>query len=184
MSLNNIINSSHGPFSNYLLESRCNKKNKKNKYNKMSDKLPNIQLVNSESDNTINIKNNVNLIEDSDNESIATAQPESIESTPIRTKIPVIEQDEFKYFSNNFKQKVQVEKELDEDEESVLDTASECSQSTYNKSNTNREPINSKINNNFTEKKKTRNINKINCFRKKRCYINKKLFIKKFHRRT
>ena len=176
MSLNNIINSSQGPFSNYLLESRCNIKNKKNKHNKMSDKLPNVKLLNSESEHTINIKNNINLIQDSDNESIATAQPESVESTPIRKKkMPTIEPDEFKYFSNNFKQKVQVEKEEEEeeDEESVLDTASECSQSTYNKT-----PNNSKINNNFVEKKKQEILIKLIALEKKGVTLTKNYSLK------
>ena len=177
MSLNNIINSSQGPFSNYLLESRCNIKNKKNKHNKMSDKLPNVKLLNSESEHTINIKNNINLIQDSDNESIATAQPESVESTPIRKKkMPTIEPDEFKYFSNNFKQKVQVQKEEEEeeeDEESVLDTASECSQSTYNKT-----PNNSKINNNFVEKKKQEILIKLIALEKKGVTLTKNYSLK------
>jgi hypothetical protein len=129
---------------NYKNEKMRSVKSKKNNIiNKsMSGKSPNIKLIDPSASNNIKIKNdtsinNVNLIRDSDSESVATAEPENdseSEASPIRvpsksdsskkqsvppklySKMPTIDADEFKYFSNNKKQKPIIEKQESEDE--------------------------------------------------------------------
>ncbi len=102
---------------------RSDKSKKNNTKNKgMSGKSPNIKLIDGNATNKINVKNNssinnINLIKDSDSDSIATAEPDndtSVENTPIRQekmpkksfpKFTTMEEDEFKYFTHNKKQK-------------------------------------------------------------------------------
>ena len=112
MTLTNILKNSPGPFSTYILNhSRSDNSKKMKNNNNMSAKTPNIKLVDNSDDEEIvvNQSNNiddVNLILDSDDESVDTAINENI--TPVKTKkskMPIIEQDEFKFFSNNMKQK-------------------------------------------------------------------------------
>ena len=144
MTSNLILKDSPGPFSNYILESRSSNKNKKNRNNIMSGKIPNIRLVNSELENVINIKddNKLNLIKDSDCESISTAEPDSHTSTPIKKKkysMPKIESDEFKFFSNNIKQKPIVQKKTDSELESESESESE-SENDFDKGSIKSEP--------------------------------------------
>ena len=144
MTSNLILKNSPGPFSNYILESRSSNKNKKNRNNIMSGKIPNIRLVNSELENVINIKddNELNLIKDSDCESISTAEPDSHNSTPIKKKkysMPKIEVDEFKFFSNNVKQKPIVQKEEDSDSDLASESESE-SEKDFDKGSIKSEP--------------------------------------------
>lgn len=145
-----ILKESSGPLSNFLLNELIEKKESKMRFDKskknntinkgMSGKAPNIKLIDPNASNTVKVKNsspainNINLIKDSDSESIATAEPEndsefdSPDNTPIKKpakkafpKIPTIDADEFKYFTNNKKQKPVVAKEESEEEESEDD---------------------------------------------------------------
>lgn len=135
-----------------IMRSVKSKKNN-NKNKDMSGKSPNIKLIDSDISNKFKIKNgasinNINLIKDSDSDSIATAEPEndtSPENTPIRNKVPnkvptkksfpkfpTMEDDEFKYFTNNKKQKPIIQKEESEDEysdEEVSESESEVDES-------------------------------------------------------
>ena len=140
-----ILEKNPGPFTNFLLNEkpsinlsimRSDKSKKNNIKNKgMSGKTPNIKLVDPNASNTIKVKNsseglnNINLIKDSDSDSIATLEPdnESVSddspiNSPVKmkkgfTKMPTIPNDEFKYFTNNKKHKPVIEKqESDEDE--------------------------------------------------------------------
>lgn len=141
-----LLKNNPGPFSNFLLNEINNQENKskkdlskmrfdKSKKNNirnksMSGKAPNIKLIDSNSSNNLTVKNetsinNVNLIRDSDSDSIATAEPESDASpvaTPVKlpkksfSKMPTIDNDEFKYFTNNKKQKPVLQKQESEDE--------------------------------------------------------------------
>ena len=140
-----LLKKTPGPFSDFLLKKvnsskdvskmRSDKSKKNNNNDKdMSGKAPNIKLIDANAANNIKIKNdkndssinNINLIKDSDSESIATAEPDSDNESPINTpikmpkksysKMPVIENDEFKYFTNNKKQKPVIEKQQSEDE--------------------------------------------------------------------
>ena len=115
-----------------LSKMRFDKSKKNNSRNKgMSGKAPNIKLIDSNASNNVRVKNessinNVNLIRDSDSDSIATAEPEndsdSSPATPVKlpkksfTKMPTIDNDEFKYFTNNKKQKPVVQKQESDDE--------------------------------------------------------------------
>lgn len=151
-----LLKNNPGPFSNFLLN-EINNKNKKylskmrfdkskknNSKNKgMSGKSPNIKLIDSNSSKNVNIKNessinNVNLIRDSDSDSIATAEPEnesdaSPYNSPVKlpkksfSKMPIIDNDEFKYFTNNKKQKPVVQKQDSEDEYSDEEESEEDS---------------------------------------------------------
>lgn len=142
-----LLKNNPGPFSNFLLNEINNNKNKKDiskmrsdkskknndKHKGMSGKAPSIKLIDSNASNNVKIKNeasinNINLIKDSDSESIATAEPEnesddSPVNTPVKTKkksyskMPTIDNDEFKYFTNNKKQKPFIEKQESEDED-------------------------------------------------------------------
>ncbi len=144
-----ILEESSGPLSNFLLNELIEKKESKMRFDKskknntinkgMSGKAPNIKLINPNASNTVKVKggsaiNNINLIKDSDSESIATAEPEndsefdSPENTPIKKpvkkafpKMPTIDADEFKYFTNNKKQKPVIAKEESEEEEESED---------------------------------------------------------------
>ena len=151
-----LLKNNPGPFSNFLLNEinkndkhsyqgkrnninkkdlskmRFDKSKKNNSRNKgMSGKAPNIKLIDSNASNNVRIKNessikNVNLIRDSDSDSIATAEPENESdaspATPVKlpkksfSKMPTIDNDEFKYFTNNKKQKPIVQKQESEDE--------------------------------------------------------------------
>ena len=112
---------------------RFDKSKKNNSKNKgMSGKAPNIKLIDENASNNVKVKNetsinNVNLIRDSDSDSIATAEPEnesddSPVATPIKlpkksfSKMPTIDNNEFKYFTNNKKQKPLVQKQESEEE--------------------------------------------------------------------
>ena len=147
-----LLKKKQGPFSDLLLREINNKKEIKEKKEKnlskmrfdkskknnskdkdMSGKAPNIKLMDANAANNVKIRNeasinNVNLIKDSDSDSIATAEPENESgddspiSSPIKqskksfTRMPVIDNDEFKYFTNNKKQKPIVQKQESEDE--------------------------------------------------------------------
>ena len=141
-----ILKENPGPLSNFLLNELIEKKESKMRFDKskknntinkgMSGKEPNIKLIDPNASSTVKVKNggptinNINLIKDSDSESIATAEPEndsefnSPENTPIKKpvkkafpKMPTIDSDEFRYFTNNKKQKPVVEKEESEEED-------------------------------------------------------------------
>lgn len=160
-----------GPFSNFLLNEkkeksekdkdsekimimRSDKSKKNNSKNKgMTSKSPNIKLIDGSAGNKIKVKNdasinNVNLIRDSDSDSIATAEPvnesdSDVPESPIKkpvskkpfTKLPTMEADEFRYFTNNKKQKPVVQKDesddeySDEEESDFDDSESEASDS-------------------------------------------------------
>ena len=161
-----LLKNNPGPFSNFLLNEinnkiqsnvsnvsnesnkkdlskmRFDKSKKNNSRNKgMSGKAPNIKLIDSNASNNVRVKNetsinNVNLIRDSDSDSIATAEPEnesdaSPVATPVKlpkksfSKMPTIDNDEFKYFTNNKKQKPIVQKQELEDEYSDDEDESE-----------------------------------------------------------
>jgi len=156
-----LLKDNPGPYSNFLLNEINKKKNKQinesktdlskmrfdkskknNSKNKgMSGKAPNIKLIDPNASNNVKIKNdssinNINLIRDSDSDSIATAEPEnesdaSPVATPVKlpkksfSKMPTIDNDEFKYFTNNKKQKPIVQKEESEDEYSDNDESEE-----------------------------------------------------------
>ena len=156
-----LLKNNPGPFSNFLLNEMNNQDNESNESNKkdlskmrfdkskknnsrnkdMSGKAPNIKLIDSNASNNVRVKNetsinNVNLIRDSDSDSIATAEPEnesdaSPVATPVKlpkksfSKMPTIDNDEFKYFTNNKKQKPIVQKQESEDEYSDDEDESE-----------------------------------------------------------
>jgi hypothetical protein len=156
-----LLKNNPGPFSNFLLNEINNQDKKSNESNKkdlskmrfdkskknnsrnkdMSGKAPNIKLIDSNASNNVRVKNetsinNVNLIRDSDSDSIATAEPEnesdaSPVATPVKlpkksfSKMPTIDNDEFKYFTNNKKQKPIVQKQESEDEYSDDEDESE-----------------------------------------------------------
>ena len=159
-----LLKNNPGPFSNFLLNEINNQENKSNESNEsnekdlskmrfdkskknnsrnkgMSGKAPNIKLIDSNASNNVRVKNetsinNVNLIRDSDSDSIATAEPEnesdaSPVATPVKlpkksfSKMPTIDNDEFKYFTNNKKQKPIVQKQESEDEYSDDEDESE-----------------------------------------------------------
>jgi len=134
-----------GPFSSILLKeikeekkrqtkTRFDKTKKKDSIDKQMATSPNIDLVDSNANKNISIKpamqkgvENIELINDSDSDSIATAEPQkspesSPEPTPVKpkksfTKMPTIDMDEFQYFTNNRKQKPVVQKnEVSEEE--------------------------------------------------------------------
>ena len=161
-----LLKNNPGPFSNFLLNEinnydkqsnenkkdlskmRFDKSKKNNSRNKgMSGKAPNIKLIDSNASNNVRIKNetsinNVNLIRDSDSDSIATAEPEnesdaSPAATPVKlpkksfSKMPTIDNDEFKYFTNNKKQKPVVQKQESEDEYSDEDEDDESDEEEY-----------------------------------------------------
>ena len=142
-----ILKESSGPLSNFLLNELVEKKESKMRFDKskknntinkgivMSGKAPNIKLIDPNALSTVKVKNsgsainNINLIKDSDSESIATAEPEndtdidSPNNTPIKKpvkksfpKMPTIDADEFRYFTNNKKQKPIIAKEESEEE--------------------------------------------------------------------
>ena len=145
--INNKIQSNESNVSNEsnkkdLSKMRFDKSKKNNSRNKgMSGKAPNIKLIDSNASNNVRVKNetsinNVNLIRDSDSDSIATAEPEnesdaSPVATPVKlpkksfSKMPTIDNDEFKYFTNNKKQKPIVQKQELEDEYSDDEDESE-----------------------------------------------------------
>jgi hypothetical protein len=154
-----------GPCSDILLKELKHKKNltkmrsdkskKNNNESKgMSSKGPNIKLINADKNDSIKVNNknsidNINLIKDSDSDSIATAEPDndsvkslSPENTPIKSKkksfpgLPRIDNEDLKYFSNNKKAKPFIEKQQSEDEysdeeesEEESDNESEISES-------------------------------------------------------
>ena len=159
-----LLKNNPGPFSNFLLNEMNNQDNESNESNEsnkkdlskmrfdkskknnsrnkgMSGKAPNIKLIDSNASNNVRVKNetsinNVNLIRDSDSDSIATAEPEnesdaSPVATPVKlpkksfSKMPTIDNDEFKYFTNNKKQKPIVQKQESEDEYSDDEDESE-----------------------------------------------------------
>ena len=136
---------------------RFDKSKKNNSRNKgMSGKAPNIKLIDSNASNNVRVKNetsinNVNLIRDSDSDSIATAEPEnesdaSAVDTPVKlpkksfSKMPTIDNDEFKYFTNNKKQKPIVQKQESEDEYSDDDESEEEEDSDDDVSDSESEP--------------------------------------------
>ena len=110
-----LLKNNPGPFSNFLLNEinnkiqsnvsnesnekdlskmRFDKSKKNNSRNKgMSGKAPNIKLIDSNASNNVRVKNetsinNVNLIRDSDSDSIATAEPENeSDASPITTPV-------------------------------------------------------------------------------------------------
>ena len=134
----------------------------------MSGKSPNIKLVDPNLSKNVKIKNessinNINLIKDSDSDSIATAEPEndSDESSigsPIKQpksskqssqpsfssksapKLPTISADEFRYFTNNKKQKPIVEKNESDDEYSEEESDDESVASESDISDSGSEP--------------------------------------------
>ena len=125
-----------GPFTDYLLnkDTRLTDGKKKKCKNKMN---PNIKIVDEDSESNIKINNslstkNVNLIQDSDDDSVITLprdKSSSEESTPVKKsskkipKMPVINDEEFKYFMNSKKKKPVITKESsDEEEESDDDS--------------------------------------------------------------
>lgn len=146
-----LLNENPGPFTDILLKEknllkvRSVKSKKNDNINKsMSGKAPNIKLIDPNALNKLNIKNNasaindINLIRDSDSDSIATAEPNNEDSesepsalpTPVKPKksfpkMPVIDNDEFRYFTNNKKQKPVVEKQESDDEYSDEEDESE-----------------------------------------------------------
>jgi hypothetical protein len=147
-----LLKNNMGPFSNFLLNEnkekskkdkgsekitimRSDKSKKNNSKNKgMTSKSPNIKLIDGSAGNKIKVKNdasinNVNLIRDSDSDSIATAEPvndsdSDVPKSPVKkpvskkpfTKLPTMEADEFRYFTNNKKQKPIVQKDESDDE--------------------------------------------------------------------
>lgn len=146
--LNEIKNKRESPINDKSINlpiMRSDKSKKNNSKNKgMTSKSPNIKLVDGSAGNKINVKNdasinNVNLIRDSDSDSIATAEPENesdsdVPESPIKksipkksfSKMPTMEADEFKFFTNNKKQKPIVQKEeSDEDDLSEEDDESD-----------------------------------------------------------
>ena len=173
-----LLKNNPGPFSNFLLNEinnqdkqdkqdkeskknlskmRFDKSKKNNSRNKgMSGKAPNIKLIDSNASNNVRVKNetsinNVNLIRDSDSDSIATAEPEnesdaSAVDTPVKlpkksfSKMPTIDNDEFKYFTNNKKQKPIVQKQESEDEYSDDDESEEEEDSDDDVSDSESEP--------------------------------------------
>ena len=173
-----LLKNNPGPFSNFLLNEinnkiqsnesnesnekdlskmRFDKSKKNNSRNKgMSGKAPNIKLIDSNASNNVRVKNetsinNVNLIRDSDSDSIATAEPEnesdaSPAATPVKlpkksfSKMPTIDNDEFKYFTNNKKQKPVVQKQESEDEYSDEDESEEEEDSDDDVSDSESEP--------------------------------------------
>ena len=146
-----LLNENPGPFTDILLKEknqskvRSVKSKKNDNINKgMSGKAPNIKLIDPNAPNKLNIKNNssainnINLIRDSDSDSIATAEPNNDNSesepsalpTPVKSKksfpkMPVIDNDEFRYFTNNKKQKPVIEKQESDDEYSDEEDESE-----------------------------------------------------------
>jgi hypothetical protein len=137
-----ILKKNPGPFTELLIrenKTRYDTLKKKNKIIKdMSGSSPNIKLV-QDSKNNISVStkgnssmNNINLIRDSDSDSIATAEPNAISdsssaaSTPIKkpvkkankqfSKLPSIDNEEFQFFTNNKKQKPVVEKHSKQEE--------------------------------------------------------------------
>ena len=146
-----LLNKNPGPFTDILLNEknqskvRSVKSKKNDNINKgMSGKAPNIKLIDPNAPNKLNIKNNasainnINLIRDSDSDSIATAEPNNDDSesepsalpTPVKSKksfpkMPVIDNDEFRYFTNNKKKKPVVEKQQSDDEYSDEEDESE-----------------------------------------------------------
>ena len=168
-----LLKNNPGPFSNFLLNEinnnkiqsnkkdlskmRFDKSKKNNSRNKgMSGKAPNIKLIDSNASDNIRVKNetsinNINLIRDSDSDSIATAEPEnesdaSPAATPVKlpkksfSKMPTIDNDEFKYFTNNKKQKPIVQKQESEDEYSDEDESEEEEDSDDDVSDSESEP--------------------------------------------
>jgi hypothetical protein len=150
--LNEIKNKRESPINDKSINlpiMRSDKSKKNNSKNKgMTSKSPNIKLVDGSAGNKINVKNdasinNVNLIRDSDSDSIATAEPENesdsdVPESPIKksvpkksfSKMPTMEADEFKFFTNNKKQKPIVQKEeSDEDDLSEEDDESDFDES-------------------------------------------------------
>ena len=102
-----LLKQTCGPFSNFLLNEmknenatklskmRSDKSKKNNIINKgMSGKSPNIKLIDQNAYNTVKVKNksainNVNLIKDSDSESIATAEPTTDNELNSPTTTPI-----------------------------------------------------------------------------------------------
>jgi hypothetical protein len=142
---------------NDLSKMRFDKSKKNNSKDKdMSGKAPNIKLIDSNASNNVKVKNetsinNVNLIRDSDSDSIATAEPENDSdvspiATPVKlpkksfSKMPTIDNDEFKYFTNNKKQKPIVQKQESEDEYSDEEDESEDQDSEDDISDSESEP--------------------------------------------
>ena len=183
--LKNIEKDNPGPFSNFLLKELRFEDYKKMKLNNnMSTKLPNIQLVDSNDEDSIEINNdtntnlnNIDLIQDSDLESISTAENENV--TPIKTKkngkMPFIQSDEFKYFSNNVKQKPIISKnnESDSDPEPESDSESEP-ESEPESIKTNKPKLNSREN----EKKKQELLIKLLSLEKKGVTLTKSYSLK------
>jgi hypothetical protein len=140
-----MLDENPGPFTDFLLNKkssinlskmRFDKSKKNNSKDKgMSGKTPTIKLIDPNASNNVKVKgsmdklNNINLIKDSDSDSIATAEPDnesasydSPDDSPVKmkksyTKMPTIQNDEFKFFTNNKKHKPIVEKQESEDEE-------------------------------------------------------------------
>ena len=193
-----ILNDTPGPYSDFLLsELRSGEVKKKQSNSKgksqMSAKIPPIQIIDSDSENnTIKVKggkteiDNVNLINDSDDDSIVTAEPNSVKPSPVKpkkhSKMPVIAPDEFSFFTNNKKQKPIVQKQESEDEyseeESEEEEDSECSDSdsdTESNVSVNKEP---KMSSREIEKRKQEILVKLLALEKKGVTLTKNYSLK------
>ena len=206
-----LLKNNIGPFSNFLLNEnknndeskkitimRSDKSKKNNSRNKgMTSKSPNIKLVDGSAGNKIKVKNdasinNINLIRDSDSDSIATAEPvndsdSDVPESPIKkpskksfTKLPTMEADEFRYFTNNKKQKPVVQKEDSEDEYSDEEEESDFDNSDSEASDSGSEPSvkEKKMNPREIEKRKQELLVKLLALEKKGVTLTKSYSLK------
>jgi hypothetical protein len=180
---------------------RFNKSKKNNSKNKgMTSKSPNIKLVDGSAGNKIKVKNdasmnNINLIRDSDSDSIATAEPEndtdseSPINSPIKkpqpskksfTKLPTMEADEFRYFTNNKKQKPVIQKEESEDDFSDEEEESDFDESESEISDSGSEPSvkHKKMSSREVEKRKQELLIKLLALEKKGVTLTKNYSLK------
>ena len=175
-------NNISGPFTDYLLEQSLKKKDirfrdekKKKSKLKMSGKIPNIKLIDDESEPSIKIKNdtsidNINLIQDSDDDSVVTLprnnknNSSSNDSTPVlkpKRKVPSLPKmanDEFKYFMNSRKQKPVITKEESESEEEESEEESDDESESSSDSDDETPKENNKSSNNRDNEKKKQEI--------------------------
>ena len=173
---------------------KSKKNNSKDKH--MSGKSPNIKLIDSNASNNVKVKNessinNVNLIRDSDSDSIATAEPDnesnaSPPTTPVKlpkksfSKMPIMDNEEFKYFTNNKKQKPIAQKQESDDEYSDEEESESEDDSDDNVSDSESEPSvkHKKMNSREIEQKKQEYLIKLLALEKKGVNLTKSYSLK------
>jgi hypothetical protein len=181
-----------------LTKMRSDKSKKNNNESKgMSSKGPNIKLFNADKNESIKIKNNnsienINLIKDSDSESMATAEPDnesvlsvSPDNSPVKSKkksfpgLPKIDNEDLKYFSNNKKAKPFIEKQESDDEYSEEESDQESENaSTISESESERSVKPKKMSSREKEKRKQELLIKLIALEKKGVNLTKSYSLK------